>query len=92
MNNNLFLLQWESLAATVGDGGKHHKLKVVKNVQNVPLFCFIHFRNVYVCMLLYLLYSILKKIQKPERLPLCIKPENMLCLQKLDTSLSFTHR
>ncbi len=37
INNNLFLLQWENLAATVGDGGEHHKLRTI------PLFCSISY-------------------------------------------------
>ncbi len=39
-----------------------------------------------------LLYSILKKNQKPERLPLCSKPENTCCVCKsLVISLLHTH-
>lgn len=39
MNKNLFLLQWENLAATVGDGGERHKLRK----SSIPLFCFMSY-------------------------------------------------
>ncbi len=61
----------------MGDGGEHHKLRTI------PLFCSISY---------VVIQYIKKKIQKPERLPLCSKPENTCCVCKsLVISLLHTH-